>query len=70
MFTELKDSRAKQDVLLEPAAFKQSQTHLEQSLASLGAVVATLPAKPDELRAPFKAMTDSCQACHDRFRIE
>lgn len=70
LFTELKGSHAKQEVLLEPAAFKQSQTRLERSLASLGTVVATLPAKPDELRAPFKAVTDSCQACHDRFRIE
>ena len=33
LFTELKDSRAKEDVLLEPAAFKQSQDRYQQALA-------------------------------------
>lgn len=70
LFTDLKGGHAKPAILQEPAAFKQAQVRLAQSLASLGTVAATLPAKPDELRAPFKAVTDSCQACHDHFRSE
>ena len=70
LFTELKDSRAKEDVLLEPAAFKQSQDRYQQALADLAVAVQPQPEKPDAVRAPFKALTDSCQACHDRFRIE
>ncbi|MFO1384630.1 MAG: cytochrome c [Chitinivorax sp.] len=69
LFTELKDSRAKQEVLLDPAAFKQAQDRYQQALSDLAAVQ-PLPEKPAAVRAPFKALTDSCQACHDRFRIE
>ena len=70
LFTELKGSRARQEVLLDPAAFKQSQDRYQQSLAGLATAVQPLPDKAAELRVPFKALTDSCQACHDRFRIE
>ena len=69
LFTELKDSRAKQEVLLDPAAFKQAQERYQKALSDLAAVQ-PLPEKPAAVRAPFKALTDSCQACHDRFRIE
>lgn len=68
LFTELNSERAKADILLEPAAFKQAQVHFEQMLTALTAIKPS--DKGDELRAPFKAMADSCQACHDRFRIE
>ncbi len=68
LFTELDSSHAGQDILLQPAAFRQAQQHYQQALAALAAV------PPDEqgeaLRVPFKAMAASCQACHDRFRIE
>lgn len=70
LFTELKDSRAKQEVLLDPAAFKQAQDRYQQALAGMATAVQPLPEKPAGLQAPFKALTDSCQACHDRFRIE
>lgn len=70
LFTELKGSRAKQEVLLDPAAFKQAQDRYQQSLTALATAVQPLPEKPAGLQVPFKALTDSCQACHDRFRIE
>lgn len=68
LFTELNSNHAKQDILLEPAAFKQAQEHFERTLTALTAIKPS--DKGDELRVPFKTMADSCQACHDRFRIE
>ena len=68
LFTELNSNHARQDILLEPAAFKQAQDRFRQALAGLSAIRPS--DRGEELRAPFKAMADSCQACHDRFRIE
>jgi cytochrome c556 len=64
--TEKTKSRAKPEVWMEAAKFKQAQDAMMGEVAKLNAAAKT--GNLDQIKAAFGNVAGSCKACHDAFR--
>ncbi len=64
--TDKGETRAKPDIWIDPAKFKQSAEKMQTEVAKLSAAART--GSLDSVKAAFGAAGESCKACHDAFR--
>jgi cytochrome c556 len=64
--TEKGETRAKDDIWLEPAKFKADADKMQEAVGKLAAAAKT--GNLDNLKAAFGPAGRSCKACHDDFR--
>lgn len=66
--TDKGETRAKPDIWLEPAKFKERSEKMQEAVAKLDAAAKT--GNLDAMKAAFGPAAQTCKACHDDFRKE
>ena len=66
--TDKGETRAKPDIWLEPAKFKERSEKMQEAVAKLDAAAKT--GNLDAMKAAFGPAAQTCKACHDDFRAK